>query len=429
MTSRTIKIDLLSRVEGEGALYIRVKKNAIEEIRFKIFEPPRFFEALLRGRDHAEAPDITARICGICPVAYQMCAVHAMENAFGITVDGQLRALRRLLYCGEWIESHALHIYMLHAPDFLGYPDSIQLSKNHPELVKQGLSFKKIGNEIISLLGGRAIHPVNVKVGGFYALPPVTALRELEKKLIQAEDAAFKMVSKIAEFDFPDFEVDYEFVSLSHPDEYPFNEGRLVSSKGLAIEVPAYETNFSEHQVAYSNALHSELKGHDPYIVGPLARFNLNFAKLSPKARQAASTAGVENGCNNPFKSIIIRSIELVYAFGEALRIIREYEPPAEPSVPYQPCAGVGYSATEAPRGMLYHRYNLDQAGKITDCKIVAPTSQNQKRIERDLWDFVPAYMNQEKAELTKKCEQLVRSYDPCISCATHFLNLTLERD
>jgi coenzyme F420-reducing hydrogenase alpha subunit len=224
MKSRTIKVDYLARVEGEGALYVKIKDNTVVDIKFKIFEPPRFFEAFLRGRTYNEAPDITARICGICPIAYQMSSVHAMEDAFGVKIDGQLRALRRLIYCGEWIESHVLHVYMLHAPDFLGYPDAIQLAKDYPDIVQRALQLKKIGNEIVALIGGREIHPINVRVGGFYKVPAKQELAPLAERLKWARDAALETVRWTASLNFPDFEQDYEFVSLRHPEEYPFNE-------------------------------------------------------------------------------------------------------------------------------------------------------------------------------------------------------------
>src|SRR5579863_1565942 len=190
MARKTINVDYLARVEGEGGVKITFDGQTVRNVELRIFEPPRFFEAFLRGRAYSEAPDITARICGICPVAYQMSAVHAMENAFGVTVDGPLRDLRRLLYCGEWIESHVLHIYMLHAPDFLGYPGAVEMAKDHGDLVRQGLELKKIGNEILELLGGRAIHPVNVRVGGFYRLPSRRELRTLVEPLQRARDIA-----------------------------------------------------------------------------------------------------------------------------------------------------------------------------------------------------------------------------------------------
>lgn len=429
MKSKTIKVDYLTRVEGEGALYVKIKDNKIEDVKLKIFEPPRFFEAFLRGRSYGEAPDITARICGICPVAYQMSAVHAMEHAFGVTVDGQLRELRRLLYCGEWIESHVLHIYMLHAPDFLGYPDVMRMAQDYPDIVQRALQMKKAGNSIVALLGGREVHPVNVRVGGFYKAPSKQELSQLVEKLKWGRDAALETVRWTAQLPFPDFEQDYEFVALQHPTEYPFNEGRLVSNKGLDIAVQEYENHFSEVHVPYSNALHSVLKERGSYFVGPLARYNLNFDRLSPLAKEAAQDAGLGPECRNPFQSIIVRSVEVLYAFDEALRIIEAYQIPDRPAIELHPRAATGSACTEAPRGILYHRYRLNDDGLILDAKIVPPTSQNQKTIENDLRHYVEQAIELPEEQLTWQCEQAIRNYDPCISCATHFLKLHIERE
>lgn len=429
MTSRTIKVDYLTRVEGEGALYVKIKDHTVVDVKLKIFEPPRFFEAFLCGRRFTETPDITARICGICPVAYQMSAVHAMEHACGVTVAGPLRALRRLLYCGEWIESHTLHVYLLHAPDFLGYESAIHMAKDLPEIVQRGLQLKKAGNEIIASLGGREVHPINVRVGGFYRVPTKRELTPLAERLKWAREAALETVRWVATFSFPDFTRDYEFVALRHPSEYPFNEGRLVSNKGLDIAVTAYDDHFVEEHVPYSNALHSVLKERGAYFAGPLARYNLNFDKLSPLAQEAAREAGLGPVCQNPFQSIIVRSVEILYACDEALRLIDAYEMPERPAVDVQPRAAAGYACTEAPRGMLYHRYRIDEQGIILDTKIVPPTSQNQKTIENDLYAFIPHHLNLPKPELTWRCEQAIRNYDPCISCATHFLKLNIEHE
>ena len=428
MKSRTIKVPYLARVEGEGGLYIRIKAGAVAEVKLKIFEPPRFFEAFLRGRKFHEAPDITSRICGICPVAYQMSAVHAMEDALGVKVAGPLRDLRRLLYCGEWIESHALHVFMLHAPDFLGYQDAIRMAQDHPDVVKMGLKLKKIGNQVVTLVGGREIHPINVRVGGFYRAPHPKELAPLAEELKWAREAALKTVRWVAGFPFPEFEPNYEFVSLRPEAEYPFNEGRLASNQGLDIAVPDYDDHFAEDHVAYSNALHSRHQGLGPYFVGPLARYNLNFHRLTPLAREAATEAGLGQEVRNPFQSIIVRAVETLYAADEALRIIETYDRPEQPALKVEPRAGVGYAATEAPRGLLYHRYRLDEHGAILEAKIVPPTSQNQKVIEWDLWHFVEKRLDLPDDQLTWQCEQLVRNYDPCISCATHFLPVRLER-
>ena len=429
MKDRVIKVDYLARVEGEGALIVKIKGGKVSDVKFRIFEPPRFFEAFLRGRKFSEAPDITARICGICPVAYQMSACHAMEDAFGLTVGGQIRALRRLLYCGEWIESHALHVYMLHAPDFLGYEDGIRMAGDHPDVVKRGLQLKKAGNEIVSLLGGREIHPVNVRVGGFYRAPTKAEFAPLAEKLKWARDAALETVRWVANFNFPSIEYDYEFVALRHPDEYPFNEGRLVSNKGLDIAVRQYDQHFFEEHVEHSNALHSVLNDRGPYFVGPQARYNLNFDKLSTLAQDSARRAGLGPVCKNPFQSIIIRAVELVYVCDEALRVIDQYQVPDPPAVSVEPTSATGYACTEAPRGILYHRYRTDDHGHILDAKIVPPTSQNQKTIEDDLRRFVTANIDLPSDKLTWQCEQAVRNYDPCISCATHVLKLHVERE
>jgi len=429
MKSRSIDVDYLARVEGEGAIHVKVKGNKVTDVKLKIFEPPRFFEAFLRGRNFTEAPDITARICGICPVAYQMSAVHAMEDAFGVKVDGQLRALRRLIYCGEWIESHALHVYMLHAPDFLGYQDAIQMAKDHPKEVQRALELKKIGNELVTLLGGREIHPINVRVGGFYKVPTKRQLVPMVERLKWARDAAVETTRLVGTFRFPKFEQDYEFVALRHPDEYPFNEGRLVSNKGLDIPVRDYENHFFEEHMEYSSTLHSVHKERGPYFVGPLARYNLNFDRLSPLAQKAARSAGLAPECRNPFKSIIARSVELVHACDEALRIIDMYEMPDKPVVEVKPRASRGYGCTEAPRGILYHCYRIDDNGMILDAKIVPPTAQNQRIIESDLREFVSKNLKLSQEKLTWRCEQAVRNYDPCISCSTHALKLTIERE
>jgi coenzyme F420-reducing hydrogenase alpha subunit len=427
MKGKTIKVDYLTRVEGEGGLTVTLENQTVVDVQLKIFEPPRFFEAFLRGRAYHEAPDITARICGICPVAYQMSAVHAMEDAFGIRVEEPLRALRRLLYCGEWIESHTLHVYMLHAPDFLGYPDAIQMAKDHPELLLRGLQLKKTGNEIIRLLGGREIHPINVRVGGFYRVPSKKELAPLAERLRWARDAALETVRWTTSLSFPEFEQDYEFVALRHPEEYSFNKGRLVSNKGLDIGINQYDTHFAEQQVPYSNALHSVIRNRGAYLVGPLARYNLNFDRLSPIAKEAAQSAGLTPPCRNPFKSIIVRSVEILYACDEALRIINEYEMPDQPAIEIHPRAATGFGCTEAPRGILYHRYRVGSDGSILDAKIVPPTSQNQKRMERDLYQLIPHYLRLSKEKLTWLCEQAIRNYDPCISCSTHFLDLKIE--
>lgn len=428
MTRKTIKVDYLARVEGEGALHVSIKGGRVEDVRLEIFEPPRFFEAFLRGRKFSEAPDIVARICGICPVAYQMSAVNALENALGVRATGTHQTLRRLLYCGEWIQSHVLHVYMLHAPDFLGYESAIHMAGDHPGVVERGLRLKKAGNAILHVLGGREIHPINVKVGGFYKAPRRRDLNQLAEQLKWARDAAIDTVRWVAGFEFPDFERGYEFVAMRHGEEYPMNEGRIVSSAGLNIEAADFEAHFEERQVPHSTALHAAIKARGSYLVGPIARYNLNHELLAPVAQELAREVGLTAPCQNPFKSIVVRAIEVLHACDEALRLITGYEHPEKPAVETTANAGTGYGCTEAPRGILFHSYRLDQSGNILDARIVPPTSQNQAMIEEDLRDLVEQNIRLADAELQWKCEQSIRNYDPCISCATHFLKFDVKR-
>jgi coenzyme F420-reducing hydrogenase alpha subunit len=427
--TRTIEVDALARVEGEGGLLIKTRGGAVTQVQLRIYEPPRFFEAFLRGRRYTEAPDLTARICGICPVAYQMSSVQAMEEVLGLTVDGPVRLLRRLLYCGEWIESHVLHAAMLHAPGFLGYESAVHMSKDHPALVRLALRLKKTGNELVALLGGREIHPVNVRVGGFYRVPDKRELARLREPLEVARDEALSLLQALAGLEFPAFERDYEFVALRHPEEYPLCEGRLVSNQGLDIDRSEFERHFREEHVPHSNALHSVHRDRGAYHVGPLARYSLNFDRLPASVQEAARAAGLPSVVRNPFQSILVRAVETLFACDEAVRLIDLYEPPDRPFVDAEPRAGVGHGCTEAPRGILYHRYRLDAEGLIAEARIVPPTSQNQKTIENDLWSFVPQHLDLPEEELERRCEQAVRNYDPCISCATHFLKLTVERE
>ena len=422
-----LKVDTLARVEGEGAMHIVVHDGLVADVELRIFEPPRFFEAFLRGRAWTEPPDITARICGICPVAYQMSSCLAIEDACGVTVPEELRLLRRLLYCGEWIESHSLHIFLLHAPDFLGYPGAIEMAVDHGAVVQQGLRLKKAGNALMTLIGGRAIHPVNVRVGGFYRLPTLQELRDFRPTLVRARDDAVETVRLVSGFSFPDLVQPQEYVALRSPHGYPLEGGSVISSAGRAFEVGDFGSHVVEEHVARSNALHARLDGATSYVVGPLARYTLNHDQLGPLAREVAHDAGLGDECRNPFQSIVVRAVELVHATDEALAIIDAWDGASAPSVEVLPRAGIGHGATEAPRGLLYHRYELAEDGTILDATIVPPTSQNQPSIEADLRAFVQERLDLPHDELVRQCEQAIRNYDPCISCATHFLDLTME--
>jgi len=424
--SKEIKVDYLARVEGEGALDIKLKDGKVESLQLGIFEPPRFFEAFLVGRSYLEVPDITARICGICPVAYQMSSARALEKIVGISVPEDVKIVRRLLYLGEWIESHALHVYMLHAPDFLGYESALEMAKDHADLVKAALRLKRWGNRIMEILGGRSVHPVSPRVGGFHRCPKKDELEPLLSEISDVKKTAMDAIDWAARLDFPSLRRDVEYVALRHNKEYAIVEGKIRSTAGIDAPEEDFSKLFLEGQVPYSTALRYSIGGSKPYVVGPQARVNVNHDRLAPEVQDRAKEAGVSFPIENPYMSIIARVLEVAHSVLEAEEIIREYKQPRAPHVNGKPRAGEGAAITEAPRGMLFHRYILDEKGIVKKANIVPPTAQNQTSMELDLLELAPSLARMTTEKATLLCEQTVRNYDPCISCSAHFLKLHL---
>ena len=421
------KVPYITRVEGEGSLSLTVRGGEVVDARLKIFEAPRYFERLVVGRTGDETLDIVARICGICPIAYQMSAVHAFEDLYGIEVDPQVRALRRVLYCGEWIQSHALHVFMLHAPDFLGYPSALAMAADHREIVEQGLAIKKVGNQLISAIGGRPIHPVSVRVGGFSRAPRKADLEDVRHALDAAVEHARATVRLVATWTPPELDHPQPLVAMRHPDEYPFNDGRIVSTDGLDIAPQAWGTRFEELHLEGTNALHARTLDGEVYLLGPTARIALTAETLHPLAFEALAETGLRDAIRvNIHRSIVARSVELLHSLAEARDLIDGYVPPSEPRVAFTPRPGIAAWSTEAPRGLLHHRYEVDERGHVVHAQIVPPTSQNQGAIEADLAAFAPSVLGLPHAEATHQLEMLIRAYDPCISCATHFLDLRI---
>ncbi len=422
---KTIRVDYLSRVEGEGGVIIEIRDGAVLRLHMKVFEAPRFFESFLRGRPYSDIIDFTARVCGICPVAYQMSSVHAIERIFGIRVERSVRDLRRLLYCGEWIESHALHVYLLQGPDFYGI-ESVWADKKYVTVAMRGLNLKKIGNQIITIIGGRAIHPISVRVGGFYRIPDKRELTSILPDLERAYGESLNGIKWASSLPFNGrAPLDMEYVSLRHHDEYPMNEGRVVSNKGLDKDMDGFLECLQEYQVRYSTALHSGIRRDSsisPYIVGPISRLNLNHEKLPAEIKDIIRESGVTLPVRNTEMGIIARSIEIAYALYEAIRIIKDYEMPDRAFTDFEPKAGAATWITEAPRGILIHTYELDDRGYVKNCNIIPPTSQNLGHIEKDLLHFIENNIGKPSDFLKKESEKIVRSYDPCISCSVHLL-------
>jgi sulfhydrogenase subunit alpha len=431
-STRRIEVPLLARVEGEGALEVTIRDGRIAELRVRIFEPPRLFEQFLVGRHHTEIPDLVARICGICPVAYQMTGVNAVERLFGPDPDTGpapwVRRMRRLFYCGEWIQSHALHIHLLAAPDFLGFDSAPAMAAQYGDELRRGLALQALGNRIIGLVGARSVHPVGARVGGFWKAPTRRETGALALAAERARPAAEDLVRWSAALPLPQHPQQFDCVSLRHPTEYPMMAERIVAESGLDISVDHFEDHFREYQVPHSTALHALLDGA-PYLVGPLARMNLNRDRLHPRVTALLNEIGFAFPSHNMADSMVARAAEILQALVEAVEILADYEPEQPGYVDITPRAGIARGASEAPRGLLWHRYDLDDAGMIEHTRIVPPTSQNQARIEADLAATLEAVgLDQDNTTLRQAGEMAIRNYDPCISCATHFLRLTLHR-
>ncbi len=434
MTERRIKIHVpaLTRVEGEGALHLEVRNDTIEQLQLSIFEPPRYFEKFLEGRAYSEILDIVARICGICPIAYQMSAAQAIESAFGSEINPWAQDMRRVFYCGEWLQSHALHIHLLALPDFLGFQNAIEMSASYPKEVRRGLQLQGVGNALISLFGARSVHPVGACPGGFYRAPDLPAVQTMIAKLEAARPEAVALLEWVCTLPLPQDDQTFTSVSLQHPREYPLYSGRIVSSNGLDIAAEAFDAHMQENHRPHSTALYAHLDG-EPYLVGPLARLNLNLDQLPDAVantlQQATAGTAVTFPSRNMFHSVVARAVEILLAIDEALRLLRNYHCPATPAVAVTPRAGTGVGASEAPRGLLWHRYDFDDQGLVRSARIVPPTSQNQARIEADLHRSLRTFgLDQSDEALRLRSEMVIRNYDPCISCATHFLDLQIDR-
>jgi len=420
MEEKIINVNYLARVEGRGALNIRFTKDGkVEDLQFRINESPRFFESFLIGRKYNEVMELVSRICGICPVAHQITALRAIENALGIEPSQQTRDLRKLLAISAHIQSNVLSMYFLSLPDLMGYESIIAMTKDHLEIVKRGLKLKKLGNDITDLIGGRAVHPVTAVVNGFTDIPSKNKMEIIRKRLVDAKQDAFKTVDLFSNLKIPDFSRKCEHVAISNPKYYAINEGRLISTQGLDVDEMNYRDVIFEKQKLYSTALHSYIKNRDSFMVGPLPRINLNLKQMSDDARDAAGKCGVKFPNYNPFVSHLARAMELIHDIDESIEIIDRL--PLKDERSNLTCkSGFGAAITEAPRGSLYHSYNLDNNGVVKKADIVPPTAHNAYNIEKDMNEFVQTIIHEPIEDITLKCEMLIRAYDPCISCSAH---------
>jgi coenzyme F420-reducing hydrogenase alpha subunit len=424
-----INVHHITRLEGHGNIVVNTKNGEIEELRLEIVESPRFFEAMLRGRKWNEATHLTCRICGICSCGHTTASLNALENWAGIEPSSQTKKLRKLLFNGEQIQSHVLHVLYLAAPDFLGVGSVIPLVETHREVVLIALRLKRLGNDICCLVGGRHVHPIAAAVNGFTKLPKMADLVALRPRLEAARADLAAVVGVLQTLTLPQFERETEYVALNQTEgngEYPWQWGdSILSSEAGVIPLEEYRSVTNEYLVDHSVAKHAKHK-RDSYMVGALARVNLHYDKLHPAAKQVAEALGLSVPNHNPFMINLAQVVETVHAVEHSLRMIDELEAAGlreeDRSVPVK--AGTGIGAADVPRGILFHEYSLDENGTLTGSNLIIPTGQNLANIENDMRALVPQILDRPQEEVRHLCEMLVRAYDPCISCATHVLDV-----
>lgn len=416
-----IKVNQLTRVEGHGNIIVKATDGKVEEVRWEVTESPRFFEVMLRGRPWHETHVLASRICGICSVSHQLAALEATEAAFDIQPSEQTILLRKLLYCGEVIESHILHLYFLAGPDFLGVGSVFPLLDSHKDVVLHGLRLKKLGNDIIEVIGGRAVHPQAARVNGFGRLPGKQDLLYLQRKLKNALPDLEATVEFFKGFQLPEFSRETEFIALKHPKEYAFIRGNISSTDTGIATLEQYLEITNEYCVPHSTAKFAK-HVRESYAVGALARINNNYEQLNPLAVKAAKELGLKPTCCNPFMNNIAQVVETIHEVEEGIGLIDQLLRTGiqEENIVVPIKAGRGIGAVEAPRGLLIHDYIYDDNGYIVKANCVIPTNQNHANIQHDLEALIPHYLNKGEDELRLLCEMLVRAYDPCISCSTH---------
>jgi coenzyme F420-reducing hydrogenase alpha subunit len=427
MSSETLSINVhhLTRVEGHGNIEVNVKTGSIEKCTWNVVEAPRFFEAFLQGRPYQEVNHITSRICGICSIGHQMASLKATEAAMGITISEQTRLLRKLLLHGENMQSHVLHTYFLVAPDFLGTGSVFPLVKTHKDVVLRALSLKKLANDLCDLVGGRTVHPIRCKVGGFSCLPRLSELERFRGRLEDARPELDKTVDLFASVKVPAFERETEYIALSSATEYPLYEGTLTSSDAGTFADADYFTVTNEYCVPQSTAKYTRHR-RESFMVGALARFNINHALLHPRARKAAATLTLKAPCHNPFMISLAQVVEIVDSLENSILLIDGILAKGlqEEALQVQPRAGRGVGIVEVPRGILFHDYTYNDQGEVVSANCIIPTNQNHANIQKDMEALLPTILDQSRDAVRLNLEMLVRAYDPCISCSTHYLDV-----
>ncbi|HEX9896589.1 MAG TPA: Ni/Fe hydrogenase subunit alpha [Dehalococcoidales bacterium] len=428
MTQVKIDVHYVTRIEGHGNLILDAKDGKIEKLLWEVPESPRFFEAMLVGRHYDDVHHIASRICGICSISHTTASIQATEAAFGIKPSEQTILLRKLLFDAEMLESHVLHTLFLIAPDFLGVDSVIPLAATHPDVVVMALRMKKLAYNLAEALAQRKTHPLSCVVGGFTKVPDLNELKALKKRLVECLKDLDVETSIFKTLKIPDFIRQTEYIALKDPKEYAWISGQIASSDAPAVPIDKYLGVTNEFCVPTSTAKYTKNK-RDSYMVGALARFNLNSKQLSPRAKAVAKELGISAPCFNPYMISVAQLVETYHVVEDSINLIDQLVERGVKEEPdkVKPKAGRGVGAVEAPRGILFHDYTYDANGIITKANCIIPTNQNHNNIQKDLEALVPKILDKPQAEIQKMMEMLVRAYDPCVSCSTHALTVTFK--
>jgi len=429
MSQRTIALDELTKVEGHAKLRVEMDGRTVRKAELEVFEPSRYFESMVLGKSFDIVPSVSQRICGICSVVHTVTSIKAIEDAMDITPSRQTEDLRRLMLYASTIHSHTAHLFFFAAPDYLGFQDVMEMARKRKDMVRLAIELQRISSGIVKTIGGRSLHPVNPRVGFFNSVPSAEKIQDMVKDFRQLKSLSAKAVNIFSSFRYPKLENRTDYLSLSQNGGYELYDGGITAFEKLKFS-PSDYMKYIEEEVVYRSTAKYARFGGKPYMVGAISRMNNNDKNLSPSAKELLKKSKIKIPCFSPFMNNMAQSIEMVHFSDMAIGTLEKYESGGmkaeRPKI--KPKSGEGVAACEAPRGTLYHHYKFDKDGKATFANIITPTCQNIRNMESDMQVLVPSIITDSDGKIKRTLEMLIRAYDPCFSCSTHFLDLQLRR-
>ncbi len=421
--SKKITLNHITKVEGHGSLNVEIERGKVKKCELMAIEGARFFEGLVKGKKYTELKEITSRICGICSCSHTLASISATENGLGVEVSEQVILLRELLAIGERIRSHATHLYFLALPDFTGHESAIAMAKNYKKEFARALKLVQLGNNIVEMIGGREMHPVSPVIGGFTHIPDKESFQKILQRLKDSRDDAIRTAKLFSSIKVPSFERKTEYLSLKQTDAFPLNTGRIVSTKGLNFDSKSYTRFIQEYLEDYATSKFAVKKGKG-YMIGALSRVNNNVKLLTKTAETLFMSKKLSTPIYNPFMNNLAQAVETVHWIERSIEILEQHSFKKEERSKIRLKAGRGVGVVEAPRGLLFHDYTYNSQGVLEKANIITPTAQNLRNMEDDIKAYLPTLLNKKKEDIVLDIEKLIRAYDPCFSCSTHFLKV-----